>query len=122
MKRKLVIITGLLLASVLSFSQSRLTEDEKKEFKQKQEAYQSSLNLNEDQASKMEEINLAYFEGLKSLKSSNESKLSKYKKLKSLNTERDSKARALLNDEQYKIYKEHQKEMKEEFREKRGSR
>ena len=111
----------LLLTSVLSFAQSKLTEDEKKEFKSKYEAYQASLNLNEDQTSKMEEINLSYFEGLKSLKSSNESRLSKYKKLKSLNTERDSKARAVLNDEQYKIYKEHQKEMRGEFREKRGN-
>lgn len=122
MKRKLIVLLGLLLTSVLAFSQSRLTEDQKKEFKQRQEAYQASLNLNEDQASKMEEINLAYFEGLKSLKSSNESRLAKYKKLKSLNTERDSKVRAILNDEQYKIYKEHRKEMKEEFREKRGTR
>lgn len=110
----------LLTAAISGFSQSKLTEAQKKEWKAKQEAYKAKLNLTEDQATKMEEINMAYLESLSELKQSGGSRLSKLKKFKSLSNERDNKVKKILTEEQYKLYKEHQKEMKEDFKEQRS--
>ncbi len=41
--------------------------------------------------------------------------MSKYKKLKSLNAERDKKMKEVLTKDQFKIYKQQQQEMKDEF-------
>lgn len=114
-------LLGILLTSaIMGFSQSKLTEEQKKEFKAKQEAYKAKLNLTDEQATKMDEINMTYLEGLSGLKQSSGSKLSKLKKFKSLSSERDSKVKKILTEEQYKIYKEQQKEMKEDFKEQRS--
>jgi hypothetical protein len=121
MTNKTLMLLGILLTSaIMGFSQSKLTEEQKKEFKAKQEAYKAKLNLTDEQATKMEEINMTYLEGLSALKQSGGSKLSKLKKFKSLSNERDSKAKKILTEEQYKIYKEQQKEMKEDFKEQRS--
>lgn len=120
-KKILVLLTILLTIAVAGFTQSKLTEEQKKEFKEKQEAYKAKLNLTEEQATKMEEINMTYLEGLSALKQSSGSKLSKLKKFKSLSNERDAKAKKILTEDQYKIYKQQQKEMKEELKEKRSN-
>jgi hypothetical protein len=107
----------LLGAAATGFTQSKLTEEQKKEFKEKQEAYKAKLNLTEDQATKMEAINMTWLEGLSALKGSSGPKLSKYKRFKSLNNERDTQAKKILTEEQYKLFKQQQKEMKEELKE-----
>ncbi len=123
MTNKMFVLLMLLLgAAATGFSQSKLTEEQKKEFKEKQEAYKAKLNLTEDQATKMEAINMTYLEGLQALKGSSGSKLSKYKKFKSLNNERDAQAKKILTEDQYKIFKQQQKEMKEDFKEQRSKR
>jgi hypothetical protein len=121
-KKMFMLLCLLLTTAVAGFTQSKLTEEQKKEFKAKQEAYKAKLNLTEEQATQMEAINMTYFEGLSALKQSSGSKMSKYKKFKSLNKERDAKAKKILTDEQYKIYKQQQQEMKEELKEKRSNR
>lgn len=121
-KKMFMLLCLLLTTAVAGFTQSKLTEEQKKEFKAKQEAYKAKLNLTEEQATQMEAINMIYFEGLSALKQSSGSKMSKYKKFKSLNKERDAKAKKILTDEQYKIYKQQQQEMKEELKEKRSNR
>ncbi len=118
--KMLVLLMLLLVAAATGFSQSTLTDEQKKEFKEKQEAYKAKLNLTEDQATKMEAINMAYLEGLQALKASSGSKLSKYKKFKSLSNERDTQAKKVLTEEQYKLFKQQQKEMKEELKEQRS--
>lgn len=120
-KKMLMLLCALLATAVTGFTQSKLTEEQKKEFKEKQAAYKAKLNLTEEQAAKMEEINQTYFEGLSALKQSSGSKLSKYKKFKSLNNERDAKARKILTEDQYKLFKQQQKEMKEELKENRSN-
>ncbi|AXY73293.1 hypothetical protein D3H65_04555 [Paraflavitalea soli] len=121
MTNKMLVLLLLLLGTAATgFTQSKLTEEQKKEFKEKQEAYKAKLNLTEDQATKMEAINMTYLEGLSALKQSSGSKLSKYKKFKSLNNERDAQAKKILTEEQYKLFKQQQKEMKEDFKEQRS--
>jgi ABC-type oligopeptide transport system substrate-binding subunit len=120
MKRRLIITAMLLLGSVAAFSQSKLSEEQKKEFRAQLKTYQDKLNLSEDQASKMEVVNLAYFEGLADLKSRGGSRMAKYKMYKGLNDERDFKVKQILDAGQYKIYLQQQKEMKEEMRERRN--
>jgi hypothetical protein len=100
----------------------QLSEEQKKELKAKMEAYKAELNLSEEQQPKFEEINLQFAEDLSELKNANGSKLSKYKKFKKLTDERNKKMKELLTDEQYKIYKSHQDEVKKELKSKRSNR
>ncbi len=100
-------------------AQSNMTEEQKEEARARYEAYQEKLNLSDEQSPKVEEINLAYFEGLSELRNSNASRLSKYRKFKGLSSKRDEDMKAVLTDEQYEIYKEFQKETREDFKEKR---
>jgi len=118
--KMLVLLLLLLGAAVTGFTQSKLTEEQKKEFKEKQAAYKAKLNLTEDQSAKMDSINMEYFEGLAALKESSGSKLSKLKKFKSLSSDRDAKVKKILTEEQYKLFKQQQKEMKEDFKENRS--
>lgn len=120
--KMLVLLLLLLGAAVTGFTQSKLTEEQKKEFKEKQAAYKAKLNLTEDQSAKMDSINMEYFEGLAGLKESSGSKLSKLKKFKSLSSDRDAKVKKILTEEQYKLFKQQQKEMKEDFKENRSKR
>lgn len=100
----------------------QLSEEQKKELKAKMEAYKAELNLSEEQQPKFEEINLQFAEDLSELKNADGSKLSKYKKFKKLTDERNKKMKELLTDEQYKIYKSHQDEVKKELKSKRSNR
>ena len=108
----------MVLATILSIqasAQSKMTEEQKSKY----EAYKQKLNLTEEQSKKVDAINTTYFEGLGELKNSNASKLSKYKKFKSLNNEKDKQMKGVLTKEQFKMYKEYQAQMKEEFKDKR---
>lgn len=100
----------------------QLSEDQKKELKAKMEAYKAELNLTEEQQPKFEEINLQFAEEMSKLKGDNGSRLSKYKKFKKITDERNKKMKELLTDEQYKIFKSHQDEVKKELKSKRSNR
>jgi hypothetical protein len=102
-------------------AQSKMTPEEKEELKAKFAAYKEKLNLSEDQSVKVEAINATYFEGLSQLKNSNERKMSKYKKFKALQSTRDEQMKDVLDDGQYKMYKDFQKEMQEDLKENRRS-
>lgn len=116
----LLIFSCVLSAKAQTARQS--SEEQKKELKAKMEAYKAELNLSEEQQPKFEEINLQFAEGLSKLKGDNGSKLSKYKKFKKLTDERDGKMKELLTDNQYKIFKSHQDEVKKEIKSKRSNR
>jgi len=53
------------------------------------------------------------------IRSSNEPKLSKYKQFKKLQSDKDKQMEDVLDDRQFKLYKEFQAEMKEDLRENR---
>jgi len=120
MMMALAILT--IMVSTGAMAQSKLTEEQKKEFKAKYEANKQKLNLTQDQSKKVDAINMTYFEGLAELKASDASKLSKYRKFKSLSNDRDKQMKAVLNKDQYKIYKEQQEQMREDFKERRANR
>lgn len=123
MKRKMIMAVLLVVVTLFSgstYAQSKMTEEQKKEAKARHEAYKQKLNLTEEQSKNVEAINTTYFEGLNQLKNSGASKLSKYKKYKALTNEKDKQMKEVLTKEQFKIYKEYQAEMKEEFKNNRG--
>jgi hypothetical protein len=115
----LVLIT---LVATNASAQSKMTEEQKQEIKAKYQANKEKLNLTEDQSKKVDAINSTWVEGIASLKNSDASKMSKYKKLKSLKEEKNKKMKEVLTKEQFKIYKEQQAEMKEEFKQRRANR
>jgi hypothetical protein len=110
------------MAAANTVAQSKLTEEQKKEARAKYQAHKEKLNLTEDQSKQVDAINAPWFEGIAQLKKSDASKMSKYKKFKSLNAERDKKMKEVLTKDQFKIYKEQQAEMKEEFKQRRANR
>ena len=121
---KQTVLTALLLmATVMGLNAqqagSRLTEDQRTAWQSKMEAYKKRLNLTEQQSEKVEAINREYLEVLSSIKMGGGSKLSKYKKFKQANREKDKEMKEVLNDEQYKIYKQQQQEFKDEIKSRR---
>lgn len=123
MKNIMTFFAVIVLATISTSlsAQSKMTPEEKAELKAKFAAYKEKLNLSEDQSVKVEAINATYFEGLSQLKNSNERKMSKYKKFKALQSTRDQQMKGVLNEEQYTLYKEFQKEIKEDLKENRRS-
>lgn len=112
----------LLMAVVISVNvnaQSKLTEEQKKELQAKYEEYKTKLNLSEAQEEKVKAINTTYFEGLAALKESGGSKLSRLKTFRKLSGEKDKQMKTVLDASQYETYKKMQKEMREEFKNKR---
>lgn len=99
----------------------QLSDEQKKEFKAKMEAYKAELKLTDEQQPKFEEVNMQYVEDLSKLKGDTGSKLSKYKKFKKINDDRDSKMKEILTADQYKIYKKHQGEVKKELKSRRSN-
>ena len=121
--KKLIIFAMLLaicsLSSYAQTSSSRLTEEQKNEWKARLDAYREKLNLTDEQKPKVEEANMDYLAALAEIRESGGSKLSKYRKYKQANNERDKKMKGILSKEQYKIYKEQQEEFKEELKARR---
>ena len=119
--KRIIKITALLVLAIGAThvsAQSRMTEEVKvryQELKQK-------LNLTEDQSKKVDAINTTWYEGIADLKKSNEPKLAKRNKFKSLNNTRNKQMKDVLTKEQFKVYKAQQKEMKEEFKQRRANR
>jgi hypothetical protein len=114
----------VLLVTAVAFSgyvnaQSKLTEEQKKELQAKYEEYKAKLNLSEEQQEKVRAINTTYFEGLASLKESGGSRLSKLKTYRKMSDEKDRQMKTVLDAKQYETYKAMQKEMREEFRNRR---
>ena len=121
MKKLLKITFGLafIVFAGSTQAQSKMTEAQKEEARARYEAYQEKLALTDEQAPRIEEINLAFYEGLSELRNSDASRLSKYRKFKDLDSKRDKDMKAVLTDDQYETYQEFKKENREEFKSKR---
>ena len=125
MKTSRNIITILLLSlfSIASYAQERqLTEEQKEQVKEQLEQYFEKLNLSEEQKPKFEEITKKYALQMKTLKSSDKHKFAKYKEYKSIIGSKNKEMKALLSAEQFKIYKENQREIQKKIKEKRRNR
>lgn len=123
MKKLIVAGVALLFMSTIELpAQGRpgkMTDEQKQEFKEKNEDYVLKLDLSEEQKPKVKEINKVFFQGVAELKKSEMSKISKYRKYKDLSSDRDRQMKGILNKRQFELYQEHQKDMKEEFRKNR---
>lgn len=87
------------------------------ETKARIEQYFQKLDLNEDQKPKFEEITIKYAKQMKALRDdTSKSRYEKYKTLKTIQGNKDKEMKALLTKDQYKVYKEAQAEMREEFK------
>jgi predicted secreted protein len=122
---KKTMMVALLFVAVCTASQAqntkpKLSEEQKREFRSKMDAYEAKLNLTEDQSEKVEAINMTFYESLAKIRTEGGSKLSRYKKFKQASRDKDKKMKEVLNSEQYKIYKEQQDEFKEEIRSRRS--
>src|SRR5688500_4669556 len=108
--KKIVMVTLLSIAVCSALqaqnSNSKLTEEQRRELKSKMHAYKDRLNLNEDQSAKVEAINIRFYESLLEIKTEGGSKLSRYKKFKQVSRNKDKEMKEVLTAEQYKIYKE----------------
>jgi Spy/CpxP family protein refolding chaperone len=123
--KRIIKFTAMLVLVILAThasAQGRMTEEQKAEAKAKYQELKQKLNLTEDQSKKVDAINTTWFEGIADLKKSTEPKLAKRNKFRSLNKTRDQQMKNVLTKEQFKIYKANQKEMKEEFKQRRANR
>ena len=112
----------LLIGTNTTFAQSRatnFTEEQKEEIKKNLEEYSAALNLSEEQKPKFEEITKKYAKQMKAVKDSGGRRMSKYKKVKSIRKNKDAEMKPLLSKDQYKVYKEKQKEMKKQMKKRR---
>lgn len=122
MKRALLttgILLGLFIISQPVPAQQRFTEEEKEEAIERYLSFQEDLNLSKEQQPKVDEINKNYFEGLKKIRMSNTTRMEKFRTYKNLSSERDKELKKVLNENQYERYKEFQKEVKSNIRERR---
>ena len=120
MIQKVLAIALLVLVSQTACSQSRMTDEQKEAFITSYNEYKEKLNLTDTQSTRMDEINRQYLKELKGLQNSGDSKLTKYKKFKRINSDRDAKAKKILTPQQFQIYQQHQKEVREKFRNNRS--
>lgn len=117
----MMFFVALTISAQAQTSKPKLTEEQKKELKAKLDAYKEKLNLSDEQKPKVEEVNMEYMEALSKIKEDGGSKMSRYKKFKQASNNRDKKMKEILTKEQYKIYKEHQEEIKEELKARRAN-
>jgi hypothetical protein len=78
----------------------------------------SNLKLTDDQATKVQDINLKYANKMDELHASTATKQQKMASMKSDETAKDAEMKAVLNDSQYQTYLQKKEEMKKQMKEK----
>lgn len=119
---KIVALVSVTLAATHASAQSRMSEQQKQEVKAKYQALKQKLNLTDEQSMKMDSINSAWFKGIADIRASGGSRLAKHQKLTSLNEQRNKQMKGILTKEQFKLFKQEQKEMKGELKQRRANR
>lgn len=107
----------LFFASIsISFAQSQMTEEQKKEMQAVAEQYIGKLNLTDEQKEEFQAMNIKYAEKMLALKEGGGSKMSKMKKAKGIRSEKEAEVKKMLSDEQYATYQSFQKEMSDKMK------
>ena len=119
--KSIIVTKNKEMKALLSADQYIVYEATQKERRKKLE-YLVKLDLSEEQKPKFEEITKKYALQMKTLKSSDKHKFAKYKEYKSIKGSKDKEMNALLSAEQFKIYKETQREIQKKIKEKRRNR
>ena len=102
---------------LISFTvSSQITEFDREEAKTAIENQIESLGLNDYQKTKFKEINQKYQQKLFDLKNSDKQRFTKFKILQKLQNEKDDEIKMLLNKEQFKVYKNYQKQRRNRIR------
>ena len=90
---------------------------EKKEILKKEiQTFAQELNLSDAQKTKFRKVLQNYFGGLRSLREAGGSQWSKYKQYKSFRKDMYNDMKPLLSKEQFKVFKEWQKELEEKMK------
>lgn len=79
------------------------------------ENHMESIKLNDDQKSQFKEINEKYRLKLESIKNSDKTRFVKFQDLKKLRKEKEEEMKLLLSEDQFKVYKEYQKQNKDKI-------
>ena len=102
---------------LISFKVSaQISEFDREEVKTAIENQIESLGLNDYQKIKFKEINQKYQQKLVDLKNSDKQRFAKFKILQKLQNEKDDEIKMLLNKEQFKAYKNYQKQRRNRIR------
>ena len=102
---------------LISFTvSSQISEFNREEAKTAIENQIESLGLNDYQKTKFKEINQKYQQKLFDLKNSDKQRFTKFKILQKLQNEKDDEIKILLNKEQFKTYKNYQKQRRNRIR------
>ena len=90
---------------LLVFTGSAIAQDKVTEGTAKLTGFmKTQLSLNDNQYTKVSDVNRVYLQKAKDSHATNASKLDKAKKLKALEEERDTKLKSVLTKDQYKIF------------------
>lgn len=114
----LLILT--LSQSAFVFSQFDFTPEEKAEIRARFQAYRTNLNLTEEQQPIVDSIVRAYFAGLVEIRGSSDPNFVKLDNFKKLSDQRDQDMKEVLRPDQYAVFEEFKKEVRDEIREKRS--
>ncbi len=95
----------------ISFAQSEITEEQKKEMQAVAEEYIAKLNLSDEQKEEFQAIGMKYAEKMFELKESGGPKISKAKKAKAIKADKDAEIKAMLDEEQFATYESFKEEL-----------
>ncbi len=121
MKHIFILAVLALTSTTIIAQEKELTEAQKTQIETQLEVYFEKLDLSEEQKPKFKEITKKYALQMKTLKSSNKPKFAKYKEFKSIINFKNKEMKAILSNEQYKIYEETQEQMRRKMKEKRNN-
>jgi len=119
MKRKMkVFLSSLALALLIAFANHSQAQQEKSEFaKAITDSLKSQVGLSDEQYPKVLAVNESFVAKSQQIKSEGGSKIAMLKKMRAAGEERKTSLKALLTDEQYKKFEEHQEENKKMIKE-----
>ena len=106
---KLILIGAFVFLLQQTYAQEKTISAEKRaEIEAKYKAYLEELNLDEAQKERYKEITKKYADTFKFVREGGLSKEEKINEIKRLQTEKDKEIKAVLSEEQYVIYQNHQ--------------
>ncbi|SFD55353.1 protein of unknown function [Chitinophaga sp. CF118] len=113
MKTSTLLLTLFLFISGAAFAQDGTPEQKAKALT---ERMKTQLTLNDDQFGQVYNINLDFVTKMGSVKEDTGGKMAKFKKLKSLDKDRDAALKSVLTEQQFKDFKIHKQETREEMK------
>jgi|ADGO01.1.fsa_nt_gi hypothetical protein len=114
-----VLVPLFVMSFTVMYAQDKSNEERAKMLT---ERMKENLSLSDDQYGKVYNINLAFINKATQLKNSGGGRLAKARKLKDADSERDKMLKGVLNDEQFKKYKQQKENNREELKKRAGER